>query len=77
MEGFRNTKLKGARAEKEMSQKDMASELGITREWYALKENGDKDFKESEMVIILKVLDKRYEEVFLVPGRDVFLDACS
>lgn len=77
MEGFRNTKLKGARAEKDMSQEDVANELGISRKWYALKENGDKDFKESEMVIILEALDKKYEEVFPVPGRDIFLDACS
>lgn len=42
-------KLKGLRAEKELTQKDMAEKLGISSNSYLLKENGKREFSASEV----------------------------
>ena len=58
-------KLKGARAEKGYSQKDMADKIGISTDSYHLKENGKTEFKLSEVKKILDILDKEFTDIFL------------
>lgn len=60
-----NRKLKAARVEKGLIQKDMAAMLGISLEAYKNKENRKTDFTESEINKILIYLSKKYEEIFL------------
>ena len=58
-------KLKGARAEKGYSQGEMADKLGISRDSYNKKENGRSEFKLSEIIAIMDILDKGFEDIFL------------
>ena len=58
-------KLKGARAEKGYSQGEMADKLGISRDSYNQKENGKSEFKLSEIIAIMEILDKEFGDIFL------------
>ena len=58
-------KLKGARAEKGYHQGDVADKLGISRDSYNMKENGKSEFKLSEILKLLEILDKEFNDIFL------------
>lgn len=58
-------KLIGLRKELGVSQKDMASLLGITQKTYCQKENGKTEFLLSEMFMISEYFKKSVEEIFL------------
>ena len=59
------TKLKGLRAEHGVTQADMADLLGVTRQTYTEKENGNQPFKADELFIISGYFDKPIEQIFL------------
>jgi len=59
-------KLKGARAEYGLRQKDVAEKLGITKKTYMRKENGQTEFTHSEINKILNLFpNKSYKDIFL------------
>ena len=58
-------KLRGARQARKLSQQQMADLLGIDRTTYGKKENGDYEFWESEIDLILMELNEKYENIFL------------
>ena len=60
-----NRKLKGARVEKGLTQKQLAEKMGITKKAYYNKENGKTEFKQSEINVILNEVDRKYEDIFL------------
>ncbi len=47
-----------------LSQNDIAKELGIARATYCVKEQGKKEFTQTEISKILKLLNMKYEEIF-------------
>lgn len=57
-------KLKAKRVENGMNQEEMAKALNISRNSYNLKEAGHRDFTYSEIIIILKLFNCRFEDVF-------------
>ena len=58
-------KLKGARAEYGYSQADMADKLNISVDSYNLKENMKNEFKLSEIIKIMEILNKEFNDIFL------------
>lgn len=65
-----NLKLKGYRVQADLTQTDMANHLGMTRQNYALKENGVLKFNQNEInkIILLlkdKNVDVSYENIFM------------
>jgi DNA-binding XRE family transcriptional regulator len=58
-------KLKGLRTEHKLSQHEMAKILGCVNETYCMKEQGKREFCEREINIILKMFDRKYEDIFL------------
>ena len=58
-------KLKGMRAERLMTQEEIADILGISTATYNRKENGNGSFTSNEISILLEVFKVRYEDVFL------------
>lgn len=58
-------KLRGKRVEKGYRQRDLAKILNITTNAYNLKEIGKREFKMSEINTLLKLLDCKYEDIFL------------
>ena len=56
------TKLKGLRSEHGLTQADLAKLLGITRQTYAEKENGNQPFKADELFAISTYFDKPIED---------------
>ena len=59
-----NARLRGLRAEKKLSQGDMAEILGISESAYLAKENGKRDFKSSEMIAVKRYFKLNAEEIF-------------
>lgn len=59
-----NFRLKEARAEKNITQKELADAVGITVMTYNLKENGKRAFVEEEIAKICAVLEKSADEIF-------------
>ena len=57
-------KLKGKRVEHGYSQQEIAKELGISTNAYNLKELGKREFRMSEINLLLKLLDCKYEDIF-------------
>ena len=57
-------KLRGKRVEKEMTQHELAKQLGISTNAYNLKEIGKREFKMSEINLLLELLDCKYEDIF-------------
>lgn len=49
-------RLKAERIAKGLTQEDVANALGVTRSWYALKENGKRNITLEEFSKILDVL---------------------
>lgn len=58
-------KLKGKRVEKGYTQKELAEKLGMSTNAYNLKEIGKREFKMSEINLLLEILDCSYEDIFL------------
>ena len=59
-----NTKLRGKRAEKLLSQRDLAEKLGIDLSTYNRKENGIQDFTLTEIQNLMYYLDCSFEDIF-------------
>ena len=60
-----NRKLKGLRAEHNLTQVELAEKLGMSEYSYIKKENGETEFKVSEVNKILEIFNARYEDIFL------------
>jgi putative transcriptional regulator len=60
----KNLKLKTARAAKDMSQKELAMAVGVTRQTMNAIENGDYNPTLKLCVSICKVLDRTLDELF-------------
>ncbi len=58
-------KLRGKRVENGYSQRDMAKMLNLSTNAYNLKEIGKREFKMSEINLLLELLNCNYEEIFL------------
>lgn len=58
-------KLKGKRVEKGLTQPDMAKLLNMAVSTYNLKENGIREFSVNECIEIMKILDSKFEDIFL------------
>lgn len=57
--------IKKRREEKNLTLQQMADALGIGDRWtYYKRENGDTNFKASEIPIIVSVLDIPYQKIF-------------
>ena len=57
-------RLKGLRVEKRLTQKQMASLIGMPGSSYSRKENGDNQFTLKEAYKISQVLEKTIDEIF-------------
>ena len=60
----KNLKLKAARAAKDMSQKDLAEAVGVTRQTINAIENGDYNPTINLCIAICKVLGKTLNDLF-------------
>ncbi len=60
----KNLKLKSARAALDMSQKDIADAVGVTRQTINAIENGDYNPTIKLCIAICKVLDKTLNDIF-------------
>ena len=60
----KNLKLKSARAAKDMSQKDIADAVGVTRQTINAIESGDYNPTINLCIAICKVLDKTLNDIF-------------
>jgi putative transcriptional regulator len=60
----KNLKLKSARAAKDMSQKDLAEAVGVTRQTINAVESGDYNPSIKLCIAICKVLGKGLDEIF-------------
>lgn len=58
-------KLRGKRVENGYSQREMAKMLNLSTNAYNLKEIGKREFKMSEINLLLELLNCNYEEIFL------------
>ena len=56
--------MKAARAEKDLSQKELADEVGVTRQTISAIEKGDYNPTINLCIAICKVLDKTLDELF-------------
>jgi len=64
MEEKRNSRLKLARVEKNLSQEDLAEEIGVTRQTIGLIESGNYNPTIKLCISICKVLDKTLNDIF-------------
>ena len=62
---MKQTRLAALRRYENISQEKMAKEAGMKFRTYVSKENGDSEFKLTEMFAISKVLGKPIENIFL------------
>ncbi len=60
----KNLRIKSARAEKDMSQKDVAEAIGVTRQTMNAIENGDYNPSIKLCRAICKTLDRTLDELF-------------
>ena len=58
-------KIKGLRAERDMSMAEMAKIIGISEGSYLAKENDTRDWRSSEMVRIAKFFKCSLDDLFL------------
>ena len=56
MPGINRNKLRGLRAEKNLTQKQVAEALNISETTYIFKEQGKRQFTDIEIVLLAKVL---------------------
>jgi DNA-binding XRE family transcriptional regulator len=57
-------KLKYFRSQSKITQSDVASVLGISRNSYISKENGTKDFTQTEIEKLKVLFNRSYDELF-------------
>ncbi|MEK5036748.1 helix-turn-helix transcriptional regulator [Sporosarcina sp. FSL K6-3457] len=60
----KNLRMKAARAAKDLSQKDVAEAIGITRQTMNAIENGEYNPSLKLCIAVCKVLDKTLDELF-------------
>lgn len=60
--------LKGLRANKGISQKDMAAMIGVTQSAYSKKERNPDSFKPSELIKIAKEFDLTLDQLIKMFG---------
>jgi len=60
----KNLRLKSARAAKDMSQKNVADAVGVTRQTINAIENGDYNPSINLCIAICKVLEKTLNDIF-------------
>ncbi len=60
----KNLRIKAARAAKDMSQKDVAEAVGVTRQTMNAIENGEYNPSLKLCIAVCKVLDKTLDELF-------------
>ena len=60
----KNLRIKAARAAKDISQKDVAEAIGITRQTMNAIENGEYNPSLKLCIAVCKVLDKTLDELF-------------
>lgn len=65
---MQQTKLASIRRSKNISQREVASLIGVATETYNNKELGKTQFKASEMFIIADFFETTIEEIFLPPN---------
>lgn len=58
-------KLKGKRVEKGLSQEEISKLLNMALSTYNLKENGSREFTMTECINIMKILECKFEDIFL------------
>ena len=58
-------KIKGLRAERGMGMADMAKIIGISEGSYLARENGGKDWKSSEMIMMSRYFKESLDTLFL------------
>ena len=63
---MRNLKLKAARAEKDLSQADLAERVGVSRQTISAIEKGDYNPTINLCIRICKVLERTLDELFWV-----------
>ncbi len=61
---MKNLKLKAARAKKDLTQKELADIVGVTRQTIGLIENGNYNPTISLCIEICKALDKTLDDLF-------------
>ncbi|GIN13682.1 MULTISPECIES: helix-turn-helix transcriptional regulator [Shouchella] len=61
---MKNTKIKAARAEKDMTQADLAKRIGVSRQTIGLIEQGKYNPSLALCVAICKELDKTLDQLF-------------
>ncbi len=61
---MKNLKMKAARAEKDLSQKELAEKVGVTRQTISAIEKGDYNPTINLCISICKVLEKTLDELF-------------
>lgn len=61
---MKNLKIKAARASKDMTQKDLAEAVGVTRQTMNAIESGDYNPTLNLCISICKVLDKTLNDLF-------------
>lgn len=60
----KNLKLKSSRAAKDLSQKELADEVGVTRQTINAIENGDYNPSINLCIAICRVLGKTLDQIF-------------
>ena len=63
---MKNLKLKAARAEKDLSQADLAERVGVSRQTISAIEKGDYNPTINLCIRICKVLERTLDELFWV-----------
>ena len=63
---MKNLKLKAARAEKDLSQADLAEKVGVSRQTISAIEKGDYNPTMNLCIRICKVLERTLDELFWV-----------
>lgn len=58
-------KLKAKRVEKGLNQSDLASQINMSLSTYSTKESGKREFSMNECIAIMKILDCKFEDIFL------------
>jgi len=66
----KNLKFKTARAAKDLSQKELAAAVGVTRQTVNAIENGDYNPSVNLCIAICRVLDKTLDEIFWEDNQD-------
>ena len=61
---MKNLKLKAARAEKDLSQADLAEKVGVSRQTISAIEKGDYNPTINLFIRICKVLERTLDELF-------------